>query len=176
MIIHVGSMNPVKVDAVKEAILDYLGFSYALVIAKDVSSGVSKQPLSIEEIVRGAVNRAKNAFDGWDYSFGIESGLMAVPYAKSGYVNISACAIFDGSEQYLGLSSAFEYPVAVIGLVKSGMDVDEAFYSLGLTSDPRIGYSLGAINVLTMGRINRKELIKQGIMMAMAHLENKTLY
>jgi inosine/xanthosine triphosphatase len=177
MRIHVGSMNPVKVDAVKDVILNYSGFSDALVIAKDVSSGVSRQPLSVEEIVRGAVNRARNAFEGCDYSFGIEAGLMAVPYAKSGLMNICACVIFDGSNQYIGLTPAFEYPSIIIELVKGGLDVDEAFYKAGLTGNPRIGYSAGgAVGILTRGRMSRKDLIEYGIMMAMVHIDNKDLY
>ena len=103
MRINVGSKNQVKVDAVKEIIKDYDFLSEAEVLSLEVPSGVYKQPVSINETIQGAMNRAKSAFQNCKYSFGIESGLMKVPYAKTGYMNVCACAIYDGKDYHLGL-------------------------------------------------------------------------
>ncbi len=82
MKILVGSKNNVKVDAVREMIADYPHLKDAEILGVETVSGVSNQPKSLEETVKGAINRAKSVFTDCDYSFGIESGLMAVPKTK----------------------------------------------------------------------------------------------
>lgn len=77
---------------------------------EEVSSSVSNQPKSLDETVRGAMNRALGSFVDCSYSFGIESGLMAVPNTKSGFMDVCVCAIYDGTEYHIGLSSAWEAP------------------------------------------------------------------
>lgn len=109
MRIHVGSQNKVKISAVSEAIRDYEFLSDAEVSSLDVESEVSEQPKSIDETIRGAMNRARNAFQNCDYSFGLEDGLMRVPHTKTDYMNVCACAMYDGQNYHIGLSSAFEY-------------------------------------------------------------------
>ena len=175
--IKIGSKNEVKVCAVKELIKNYDFLSNAEIVPIESSSDVSEQPVSLDETIKGAMNRAKNAFYQCDYSFGIEDGLIKVPYAKSDYMNVCACAIYDGKNFHIGLSSAFEYPKKITNLVfEKGLDISEAFYKAGLTKNPKIGSSEGTIGILTNGRINRKEYAKQAIMMALIHLENSDLF
>ena len=177
MRINVGSKNQVKVDAVKEIIKDYDFLSEAEVFSIEVSSEVFKQPKSIHETIDGAKNRARNTFQNCKYSFGIESGLMKVPNTKTGYMNVCACAIYDGKNYHIGLSSAFEYPTNVIKLVFSdNLEISEAVYKVGLTNDKRIGSSGGIIGYLTKGRLKRKEYTKQAITTALIHLENPELF
>ena len=177
MKIIVASKNPVKVDAVREVISQYQFLADAEISSVAVTSGVSEQPKSLDEIVRGAVNRAKHAFQYCDYSFGIESGLMEVPYTKTGLMDACACVIYDGKQTHIGLSCAFECPPDVIkAVLREGCDLDSAFLKTGLTSNPKIGKSDGAIGLLTKGRMTRKEYTKQAIMMALVQVENKRLY
>ena len=177
MIINVGSKNQVKVDAIKEVIKNYDFLSEAEVFSLEVPSRVYKQPTSMDETIQGAMNRAKSSFQNCKYSFGIESGLMKVPNTKTGYMNICACAIYDGKDYHLGISSAFEYPTNVTKLVFSeGLEIDEAIYKTGLTKDKRIGRSGGVIGYLTKDRLKRKEYIKQAITTALIHLENPELF
>ena len=178
MKIVVASKNPVKVDAVSEVIQDYGLFKGAEIFALEASSGVSEQPKSLEETVQGAINRAKSAFiEGCTYSFGIESGLMIVPQTKTGKMNFCVCAIYDGRESHLGLSCAFEFPTRVTEMTHElGIDVNEAFYRAGLTTNKKIGSSEGAIGMLTKGRMTRKAYTKQAVQMALIHLENSALY
>jgi len=67
-------------------------------------------------IVSGAKNRALAAYKTGEYSlaFGIESGIFEVPHTKSGYMDTTCCAIYDGKEYHLGLSCCIEYPKAMI--------------------------------------------------------------
>ncbi|MCH7589706.1 DUF84 family protein, partial [PVC group bacterium] len=58
--INVGSKNPIKIDAVRESLLEF--YSEFELNFFGVNSGVSKQPKSLEEALRGAELRAKNSF------------------------------------------------------------------------------------------------------------------
>ncbi len=177
MKINVGSKNDVKVQAVRESIRDYKFLSSAAVSGIDVRSEISEQPKTLEETIRGARNRARNAFQNCDYSFGLEDGLMQVPTAETGYMNICACVIYDSRNYHLGLSSAFEYPPEVTRLVfEEELDINQAFHRICLTKNPKVGSTEGAIGILTHGRLPRKEYTKQAIVTALIHLENSGGY
>lgn len=177
MKINIGSKNKNKIDALQEILKEYSEFLSAEVISKDIDSGVSHQPKSLEETVNGAMKRSKNSFDDCDYSVGLESGLMKVPETKTGYMDVTACAIYDGKNFHLGLSSAFEYPPKVVEyILKNDENISNAFRDLGLTSSKYLGAEEGAIGILTKNRLNRKEYTKQAIRTALIHLENKDLY
>ena len=81
MRIHVGSLNPVKINAVKRM------FAYVFpdrdldVVGVDVHSGISEQPFD-EETLSGALNRARQALDDAELAVGIEGGL--IQYDKLG--------------------------------------------------------------------------------------------
>ena len=177
MKIIVGSTNRIKVEAVKEAIDLYDIFDGAEIVCKEVQSGVADQPKSLEETIEGATNRAKNAYVDCALSFGIESGLMKVPKTKTGYMDVCACAIFDGQEFHLGLSSCFEYPKEVTRLVfEEGLNISQAFNKAGLTVKSDLGAQEGGIGILTNGRVVRKDYTKQAIITALIHIENKHLF
>ncbi|MES2213668.1 MAG: inosine/xanthosine triphosphatase [Patescibacteria group bacterium] len=178
MKICVGSGNGIKQNAVRELIPLYRIFDRLDVFtAANIPSGVSEQPKSLNEIITGAKNRARGAFGHGSgdvtWGFGIESGLFEVPHTKSGMMDICACVIYDGTDYHIGLSSAFECPPKVIELIHSqGMDLNDAFKAVGLTENPKLGNSEGAVGLLTNGRVNRVDYTKQAIIMALIHLEN----
>ena len=177
MKINIGSKNKAKTDALKEILKEYPDFLNAEVVCKEVSSGVSGQPKSLQETIDGAIKRAKNAFDNCELSVGLESGLMKVPETKTGYMDVTVCAIYDGKISHLGLSSAFEYPVAITKYVlENDVELSDAYRDLGFTVKEKIGEEEGIIGVLTKGRLDRKEYTKQAIRTALIHLENKNLY
>ena len=177
MKVSVGSKNLTKVQAVEEALSDFPEFSSAKVISIEIGSGVHKQPKNMEQTVQGAINRAKNAFKDCDLSVGLESGLMEVPNTKSGYMDITMCAIFDGKNFHLGGSSAFEYPKSMIDLVFSkDYEIDEAAKEVGFSEDSNIGEREGMIGLLTKGRLDRKGYSKQAVITALIHLLNPEHY
>lgn len=174
MKIIIGTTNKAKIEAVEEIIEDYDFLSGSEIEGVSVESGVSDQPLSLDETITGAMNRARLAFSNCDYSIGLESGLMTVSKAKSGYMDLCVCAIFDGEEFHLGLSSAWEFPNPEVMkmMLEDGLDMSQAINKIGLTNNPKIGSEEGAIGILTKGRLNRKEYTKQALLTALIHLEN----
>jgi inosine/xanthosine triphosphatase len=172
MKINVGSKNQVKVGAVREMLQDYPHLKDAEIIEVDAPSMVGDQPKSLEETISGAMNRSRNAFKDCHYSFGIESGLMAVPNTKTGYMDVCACAIFDGTEYHLGLSSAWEAPKEVAHyILNEGMDMNEAAHKAGLTKDRKVGSAEGLVGIMTKGRLTRKEYTKEAIRTALIHVD-----
>ncbi|MEK7532229.1 MAG: inosine/xanthosine triphosphatase [Patescibacteria group bacterium] len=177
MIIRVGSKNPVKVEAVREIIADYPFLAGAEAIGVEVDSGVGNQPTSLDAAILGAQNRARAAFQNCDVSIGLESGIMPVPHSRTGYMDFTACVIFDGEKMCLGLSSCFEYPKEVTRLlIEENTEASNAFRAAGLTEHERIGYAEGAIGILTNGRLLRKEYTKQAIRNALIQLEHPEWY
>ena len=176
MRVGVGSKNKTKVNAVAEVLRDYPMFNDAEVHSVDVKIEQFGHPKSLEETVAGAVDRAKQAYRGHDYGFGIESGLMAVPQTKSGYMEVAVCAIYDGGQIHMGLSQAYEWPRKVITSILDGLDGSQAMKTAGLTQHEKIGEHEGFVGVFAKGRTNRTEYNKGAIVMALMHLENPEHY
>lgn len=180
MTIAIGSTNKSKVQALGEVLRDYPSLAAANLVPVSVPSEVADQPLSMEETIRGAKNRAKNAFaacDACQFSFGIESGLMQAPGTQTGFFEGSICAIYDGEEYRIGVSCGFEVPPQILDLVlNKKMDLGQACYHFGITNNSSLGTSEGLIGILTKGRIDRKENTKQCIIAALVQLENANLY
>lgn len=172
MKIKIGSANQIKVAALKEILEEYAHLKDAEVSFVGVDSGVSEQPRSLDETVQGAMHRARAAFQDCDYSFGIESGLMTVSKTKSGFMEMTVCAIYDGSQYHLGLSSAWEVPKKLIQhILEDGLDMNQAAFKAGFTDNPEVGSAEGIIGVLTKGRLDRKAYTKEAIRTALIHLE-----
>jgi inosine/xanthosine triphosphatase len=171
--IIVGSTNKAKVEAVREILCDYPHLAHAEVRGAHASSDVSDQPKSLLETITGAMNRARGVYGDADYSIGIESGLMEVPHSKSGFMDICVCAIYDGTEFHLGISSAWEFPDPKVTalMIEEGLDMSQAINKAGLTTNPNIGMEEGAIGILTKGRVDRKAYTKQALRTALIHLE-----
>ena len=180
MIVAIGSTNLIKVEAVKECIQGYQILAGAKIFSFASPSEVSNQPLNLEETIQGAKNRARNAFlacENCNYSFGIEGGIFEAPGTQTGYLEASVCCIFDGTNYHIGLSSGFEVPPKILSLVlEEKMELGQACFESGISTNPKIGAAEGIISILTNGRLNRKEYTKQSITSAMIQLEHASWY
>ncbi|MBI2675894.1 MAG: inosine/xanthosine triphosphatase [Candidatus Aenigmarchaeota archaeon] len=175
MEIKVGSKNRVKIDVVKGAVKQFSAFSKAHVTGVQASSGVSRQPKSLEETIRGAMNRARNAFRGCDYGIGIEDGIMPAPLVSE-WINVSACVIYDGSKSHIGLAPSFVYPRKVAeAALSEGSEIGEQLHHLRKVEHKSSSEEEGAIGLLSNGLISRKDYLKLGVLMALIHLENSRL-
>lgn len=167
--IKIASLNKNKIDAVKEVFPSYRVEGVAC------KSGVREQPIGLDEIIEGAIFRAKSVFYNCEYSVGIEDGIASVPETRSGYMNFCCCAIYDGAGIYLGIGPAFEYPPQCTEKVlNEGVTISQAF--LPFTDKPDIGHEEGIIGWLTKGRINRKDYTRNAVEMAKIQIDNAGLY
>jgi len=179
MKINVGSKNPTKVSAVADA-----AKLYPEILPNPEIEGIDVQvaelghPKNLDEIIDGAIARAKAAFQDCTYSFGIESGLFEVPRSQSGYMELQACAIYDGTNIHLGFAPAFEWPKKVTELILGGQaDGSSAFKIAGLTTHEKVGaVQGGAMGMLTGGRLTREDQIKSSILAAMIQIEHPEWY
>jgi len=158
--ISVGSVNPVKTEAVR-AVMERI-FGEVILTSRDVDSGVPEQPWG-EETCKGAKNRAKAAMGECDLAVGIEAGVFEV---YDGLYDVQHCVILDKTGRMtIGMSSGFRYPDDVIELLRKGMTVGEAMKQL-YTKDSR-GRKEGAVGVLSKGLLDRKALTEQSVLAAM---------
>ncbi|MCD6524144.1 MAG: inosine/xanthosine triphosphatase [Thermococcus sp.] len=176
MKIAVGSTNPTKVKAVENVMKRIYGD--VEVFGVEVDSGVSDQPIGLEETTRGAINRAKLALEktGAHLGVGIEAGIYPFPRTLTGYLDIQVCAVAspDGVIT-IGHGPGFEYPPAVIEkILNEGVEVGIAMGEL--VNDLELKKKIGAIGVLSKGLLTRTELNEIAILMAMIPRLNPKLF
>ena len=153
MKIAVGSTNPVKVKAVENVMKKI--YDDVEVVAVNVDSGVSQMPLSEDEGIKGAINRARGSMEmvGADLGVGLE-GFMTENMGRhflSGW-----CAIIDNEgETTLSGCYKIELPPIIVKKVLEGQElgpvVDEI---MGLTNTKQ---KMGASGILTKGLIPRQK-------------------
>ena len=158
--IAVGSLNPVKVSAVRSVMERVYG--EVRITAVDVPSGVPPQPFE-GQTHEGSRNRALAALGDHDMAVGIEAGVFEM---LDGLYDIQHCTIVsrDGRETY-GHGSGFRYPDRIAELVRSGMTVGDAVHEVYGSTD--IGKRQGAVGLLSKGLIDRKTLTEQSVTAAM---------
>jgi len=171
MKVTVGSTNPTKVEGVRLAFNQY--FDDVEIVPKDVDSGVPPQPFN-DDVIKGAINRAINAFENCDYSVGVEAGLFTINNTITGYMDFQVAVIYDGEKFTIGFGPGFEFPPSVVKKALEGMEVGEVMEKI--TGIEKIGEKFGAIYYLTKGRISRIELTRLAVTMALIPRINKELY
>ena len=196
MIISIGSRSQPKISAICRAFSkypeiwmnsgDYIKFMILSKEArnsneqqKDTISKVSLNPVSLEETIVGAKNRAFEAYNyaleqagSCDYGVGIEAGIFPVNQVKTGYFDTSACAIYGNNQFYVGCSPLFEYPQKVVDRVLNGEEVGVMKDYFGDSGKGR----KGAIGILTSERLYRDDFEESAVTMALIQLVNSQLY
>jgi len=162
----VGSKNPSKIEATKRAFKRIFGERVRVYSIK-VNSGVSVQPLSDEEMVKGAINRAKKAFNAFsvDFGIGLEGGV--VKYSFGVFVKGWA-AVYNGLRVSIASSVALPLPEYIWGLLISGKARELEEIMERLSGIRNIGDSIGAIGFLTQGKYDRIRAFEDAIICAMA--------
>lgn len=174
MNVVIGSKNPTKVDAVQSAFSrsfpDQL-FSYNPI---SVSSGVSDQPMSDEETLNGAVNRAKSCKElhpDFDFFVGLEGGCS---FMGNDLYAFAWMVVMRDNEISKAKTSTFLLPPEVASLVSGGMELGHADDKVfGRTNSKEKD---GAVGILTKGLINRAEYYEQALIMALIPFINPELY
>lgn len=113
MKIALGTKSENKVQYLKN-ILEFFEKDNYTLSTYSVPSGVSEQPITRNEILKGAVTRARNAFSqdkNIDFSIGMEGGLIFISKQDVYYECI--VVVYDGENYFTGISSSLKVPKQV---------------------------------------------------------------
>ncbi len=181
MFIAIGTKNKAKIQALQQALEEIQCFDDFEILSFSVSSGVADQPLSLEETILGAKNRARASFlqspSAPKHGFGIESGLIEAPGTRTGFLNICVCCAYNGQEYYTGFSTGFEVPFPILRrVVEDKLDLSQACIASGISSNEKIGEEEGLVGILTRGKVNRLEYTKESIHAALVQVVNHAWY
>lgn len=176
MLVLVGSTNPVKRAAVREAFGNF--FDDLQVKGLSVSSGVSDQPVG-EETFTGARNRAlelrrmdRDSGAQATYYVGIEGGIMRL---QERWLALGCMCILDRSgREALGTSPQFELPARVVQELLVGRELGEVIDAMSGERDSKC--KGGAIGYFTRGVMDRKALYVSGLVAALVPFLNAEAY
>jgi inosine/xanthosine triphosphatase len=172
-LIVVASTNPVKINATLEGFRRLLPGKSFTAVGVSAASGVSDQPMTDEETLRGATNRATAARQqqpNADYWVGIEGGIEAL----GGELLAFAWVVVQGRERAgRSRTATFSLPEEVAALVRQGVE-------LGHADDIVFGRSNskqqnGAVGLFTDDVIDRAEYYTHAVILALIPFKNPTL-
>jgi len=176
MLVLVGSKNPVKIQSVNDAFLNY--FPDIETHGIDVKSGVADQPVN-DDTFKGAKNRAdalhklnKEYNLGADFMVGIEGGIINI--CDNWFAFGCICIINKEGKAAFGTSSHFPLPGQIIAELMKGIELGKVIDDLSDQSNSK--QKTGAIGFLTKNIITRKDLYSQGIITALIPFINPVLF
>lgn len=153
--IAVGSNNSVKIQAVKNA----LGNEDIQVISCAASSNVREQPLSNEETLQGAINRAQDCLKrtGANLAIGLEAGVV---FLQDQVYLCHWGAIVDLNQNtYFTNGPLILLPSTYRKALEEGKNLEDIMHhSTGIEN---LGAKEGAIGVFTRNSLNREQILTQ---------------
>ena len=185
--VAVGSTNPVKINAVREALnqlrtqcttdpqnLPFSILSEIDVVGIPVDSGVRAQPRTDTESIEGAMNRAARALAtaNADLGVGLEGNIVETDWGM--FVTSWVVVVNAKGEAGIGGGGRLLLPDSVAVGIRQGQE-------LGTLMDHLLGethtkHKQGAVGILTHGVRCRTEAFTHGIIYAFAPLLNPDLY
>jgi inosine/xanthosine triphosphatase len=170
----VASTNPVKIQAAR------LGFEKMFpdqafdVTPLKIDSQVSDQPMSSEETLQGALNRAmaaaRQAPDA-NYWAGIEGG---VEDQGDEMIAFAWIVIYTPGLVGKGRTGTFYLPAPIVELIRQGKELGEADDIVFKQSNSK--QANGAIGILTRNVIDRSGLYEHAVILALVPFKNPGLY
>ena len=156
LLVCIASENEVKIDATKEVFNDifgYLGVEY-----ESIAIETKKQPFG-NEILQGAIKRAKEAVKNADYGVGIEAGVTI----ENGIYFVEQYVAIADSVGYItyGKSPAFQCPSWIVKELMKGKEMKEI---MPFKSEEE--RKKGAVWYFSR-RIDRKHITKDALLMAL---------
>lgn len=166
MKIVVGSENPVKIEAVKRAFRLVWPKKKWDVVGVKISSGVSEQPMSDTESIKGAKNRARKCIKIKNTSFGIgiEGGLQKI---GKNWFDCGWIVILDKKGRVgIGSSARMETPEKIMKLVHKGKELGDANDIIFGTKYSK--QKEGHFGLMTRGLVKRADGYEMGVIMALS--------
>ena len=165
----VASQNPVKVQSTRTGFSDLFPNIDWDVQGFSIPSGVSDQPMSDEETLEGATNRAMNAkkqYPQAHFWVGIEGGCAIQDQQMWVFAWVVVCSRGRVSK---AKTSMFSLPDNISKLVQEG-------FELGVATDMIFGkentkHSQGVVGMLSKGLIDRTQYYAQPMILALTSFE-----
>lgn len=174
MKVAIGSTNPVKIQAVKSAfkkVWPKINFKF---IPIDVSSEVSKQPMSDLESIKGAINRARRSLkiSNSDFGVGLEGGLQKIGkyWFDSGWVFV----VHKNGTEGIGSSIKIHTPEKMMRMIRKGMELGSVDDILFKTKNSK--RKKGHFGHMTKNHITRVIGYEHGVISALARFINPQLF
>lgn len=172
----VGSRNPVKIEATREAFSKYCGNPE--ITGVEVDSRVPVQPVN-EQIFEGAENRAKTLIVknkveklSGEFFVGIEGGIIKL---HSRWFSFGGMCIMDNKGRIgFGTSPLFELPLVIVEELLRGVELGDVMDHLQGECNTKQKH--GAIGFFTKGVIDRKNFYMQGLVTALIPFVNRELF
>jgi inosine/xanthosine triphosphatase len=187
LVVAVGSLRRPKLDAVREALAAVSLFHNDAkfeIVSVDVPSGVRHTPLSREEMMSGARQRAKTLVriareknEPWNYFVGLEGGIDVIRGRGGRLAFLENWAyVADGSgRSAFGQSGAILLPEPLaVSVVDDGVELAAAIDAFA--GGRGIRDAQGAWGVLTHNMITRKDAFRIAVINAFAPVLNHSLY
>ncbi len=174
MNVAVGSHNPVKIESVR------LGFEAVwkdgehTVFGVSVLSGIAEQPMSDEESIIGARNRAKGALreSGADFGVGLEGGLhkLGGQYFDCGWI-----VVLDKEEREgIGSTARILTPPKIVELIEQGMELgaaNDVFFNAVNSKQEQ-----GHFGLMTNNAMTRTSAYRDGVIVALSRFLHPHLF
>ncbi|MCF2947476.1 inosine/xanthosine triphosphatase [Paraglaciecola aquimarina] len=169
----VGSTNPVKVNAAKQAITNIYPNNQIECLGINAPSLVPDQPMNSQETKQGALNRIDycQKQSKADFYLAIEGGVDLFEHGPATFAYI---AITDGTHTSIGRSSMLPLPPKIFQALQLGEELGLAMDRLFNTHN--IKQKQGAIGLLTNGLATRESIYTQACILAMAPFINPDLF
>lgn len=175
MRVAVGSHNPVKLEAVRLAFVAVWGEASHDVFSVVVTSGIADQPMSDEESIIGARNRARNALVESlvaDFGVGLEGGLHKIgeQYFDCGWIVV---VDKDGREG-IGSTARILTPPKIVGLIEQGMELgaaNDVFFDAVNSKQAE-----GHFGLMTNNAMTRTSAYRDGVIVALSRFLHPHLF
>ncbi|CAN5156691.1 inosine/xanthosine triphosphatase [soil metagenome] len=174
MKVAIGTKNPVKIAAVEEAFRKVWPDKNFEFISVDVKSEVSDQPMSDEESIQGATNRAKSAKEKIKAEFGVglEGGLQKI---GDRWFDCGWIAVLDNqNNKGFGSSIRMEVPPKMMKLIREGNELGKVVDIVFDVENSK--HSNGHFGLMTGNAITRKEGYRDGVIAALAAFINPQVF
>lgn len=176
----VGSTNPVKISAARQAVATLFPDHLVLCEGMDAPSGVSEQPMTAEETRTGAINRTHYCRRSYtethrqpaDFYLAMEGGVDCSD--EEGPATFAYVVVADQDRQSVGRSAYMPLPRSIYDDLKAGAElgplIDRRFNTRNIKQKG------GAIGLLTQGKATRESIYTQALILAFVPFIHPNLY
>ncbi|OGZ53372.1 MAG: hypothetical protein A3B25_00095 [Candidatus Ryanbacteria bacterium RIFCSPLOWO2_01_FULL_48_26] len=172
--VAVGSKNKPKMEAVRAAFEKVWPEEAWEVVGVEVESGVGSQPMSDEEAITGARNRARQALqaENSDYGVGIEGGIhqTAGTHFAFGWMVI----VDKNRKEGIGSSIRMRVPPRAIDIIQDGKELGDADDVLFGKSDSK--HREGFFGLMSKNLITRSSGYTDGVIVALTRFIHPHLF